>query len=382
MITNPVLLILIKASIRLNMLWLIFSVYQRPGKIRYVFKRIISIKRSEERNRKVKKFALKGNRLFMAINIPGWPSRQFNKFIKNEILRLENSESDKTRLQTVFFETTGKCRLNCKHCSNAGNHNNNGKARGEVLENILLKVKDEGIPHIQFTGGEPLEDFDMLLKLIRRADRMDTWVLSSGFELTKEKARALKKAGLVGVNISLDHWNEQEHNKFRGNDEAFSWAKRAILNCKNEGLLISISLCATKEFTTEENLAKFLELSKKMRVHFIRILEPKQTGLYLKGDNRLSLAQLQLLEDFFFSDICNRNDKTTPILMYPDLMNREKCIGKGDRYLYINMDGLVHPCPFSFTGTNNILELSFKSINNDLSKEDCINCNVYKGSLN
>ncbi len=382
MTTNPVIVIFIKACIRLNMLWLIFSAYPNPGKIRTVFKRMISIKQSGERKRKIKKFARKGNRFYMAINIPGWPSRQFNKFVKNEILRLGNSESNKTRLQTVFFETTDKCRLNCKHCSNAGNHNRNGKGNGEVLENILLKVKAEGIPHIQFTGGEPLEDFDMLLKLIRRAERMDTWVLSSGFELTEEKAREMNKAGLVGVNISLDHWDEQEHNSFRGNDEAFSWAKRAILNCKNEGLLVSISLCATKEFTTEENLVKFLELSKKLRAHFIRILEPKQTGLYLNGDNRLSNAQLRLLEDFFFSDICNGNDKTTPILMYPDLMNRAKCMGKGDRYLYINMDGLVHPCPFSFTGTNNILEKSFESINKDLAKEDCINCNVYEGSLN
>jgi len=42
------------------------------------------------------------------------------------------------------------------------------------------------------------------------------------------------------------------------------------------------------------------------------------------------------------------------------------------------MAGIVHPCPFSHTGSGKILEEDLESICEALSKEECINCNIYK----
>jgi len=316
MITNPGLISLIKIGTRLNMLFLILSVYPNPGKSISVLKQLISIRRNGEKRRTVQKFIKNGNRIHHGINVPGWPSSNFNHFIKNEARRLGNSKNSTNRIQTVFFEITNRCSLNCKHCSNSSSYKRIGpSSENNNREAILQKIIDAGIPHIQFTGGEPLEEFDTLLSLIRKAGRSETWVLSSGFGLTEEKAHRLKEAGLIGINISLDHWDEEKHNRFRGNNKAYSQVKMAVNNGKKAGLLVSLSLCATKEFTTKENLDKFLKLSREWEVHFVRILEPKQTGSFVVGDVRLSSKQLLILEEFFYSEECNRRDKSTPLFM-------------------------------------------------------------------
>jgi MoaA/NifB/PqqE/SkfB family radical SAM enzyme len=36
-----------------------------------------------------------------------------------------------------------------------------------------------------------------------------------------------------------------------------------------------------------------------------------------------------------------------PAVSYPDYSSRStKCFGAGDRHLYVDTDGVVHPCPF------------------------------------
>jgi MoaA/NifB/PqqE/SkfB family radical SAM enzyme len=56
-------------------------------------------------------------------------------------------------------------------------------------------------------------------------------VLSSGFNFTRENARSLKQAGLTGVVISLDHFDPEKHNAFRGFNNSFNDVTRASPTC-------------------------------------------------------------------------------------------------------------------------------------------------------
>ena len=142
MIINSVLIFLIKGCIRFNMLFLILSVYPNPRKAFTVFQQIISLRQSGARNRKVKKFIRQGGKFHQAINLPGWPSSQFNRFVKNEIRRLGNSPYNRNRLQTVFFESTRLCRFNCKHCSIAHIIADQGNGTKVMQEDVIKKIKD------------------------------------------------------------------------------------------------------------------------------------------------------------------------------------------------------------------------------------------------
>ena len=179
----------------------------------------------------------------------------------------------------------------------------------------------------------------------RTGDRFCT--LTSGCNLTPEKARQLKKEGLTGVRISLDHWDKEKHNDFRGSEKSFEWAVNAAINCKKAGLVIGFSACVTKEFLTEENLKKYLILAKKMNAAFIFLLEPRVTGHFKGQDVTLSEDEVKVIESFYLNANSSIEFENYPVVIYPGYHERRiGCFGAGIRYLYIDSEGSVHSCPF------------------------------------
>lgn len=293
------------------------------------------------------KYIKAGRRYFFSENIPGWPSPAFNGFFRAEIARSSDLKK-RPSLSTVIFAITSRCRLSCLHCYEWNNISHQDKLTPENLEEIIHKLKEFGVNHIQLSGGEPLERFSDLISLIRFSrERADLWLLTSGFGLTFEKAIELKNAGLTGADISLDHWEEDEHNRSRNSPKSFYWVKEAVKNCRKAGIATTLSLCAFRSFVTLDNLMKYAELAKEWGAGFIRILEPREAGRYKGKDIELGREQINLLE-VFFQDF-NTSDKFNgyPIVTYPGYNQRRMgCFGAGNRYLYIDSVGDIHACPF------------------------------------
>jgi len=251
---------IIRHLMRLNILFLVFINTLNPVKAFKVLSKLTRLRREAHRTHRITKLAFVDRRWFSAPNLPGWPSRAFNQFVKQQIIKYRDGNEYPFVMQTVFFGVTRACKLKCKHCSENIHGYQKEDSDLKTLTDIYDRLNDSGIPHIQFTGGEPIERYDDIVNLIRRYNGMDTWILTSGFELTEERASNLKEAGLTGVNISLDHWDTGKHNSFRGNCDSFRWVEKAVMSCLAQGLVVSLSLCATKEFTTRENLEKYIEL--------------------------------------------------------------------------------------------------------------------------
>jgi MoaA/NifB/PqqE/SkfB family radical SAM enzyme len=218
-----------------------------------------------------------------------------------------------------------------------------------------------------------LERFDDLVILVRElSDEADVWINTSGFGLTEERAKALKNAGLTGAEISLDHWSEEGHNLFRGNNKSFYWAREAALNCRNSGILTCLSLCATDSFVTEENLVKYVSQVTEWGISFIRLLEPRKTTFYDGGQDLLSPAKTKILEDFFIRSHSDHTPQQYPVVSYPYYHQRRiGCLGAGDHYLYIDPRGDVHACPFCRLPAGNALTDSIEDVVIVLKKRGC-----------
>ena len=375
-VSNSLIIYLLRFLIRFNILILALRENRRLLPAIRSLKELMHIRDTAKGRRKINRLLLNRGRFYQTINIPGWPSRSFNRFVMNE-LRGERAPGVKqSSLQTAFFEVTKKCKLKCEHCSFSGEHNTRVSYNSEQFSVIIKKLYQYGLRHIQFTGGEPLEEFDDLVKCIQAASGMDTWLLTSGYELSNSKANILKEAGLTGVAISLDHWDEEMHNKIRGNDKSFYWVEKAVSNCLEAGIIVGVSLCATREFTSITNLDRYFNLIKSWDVHFMRILEAKTSGRFSGKDIRLPDNQLDTLEEFFLTYNLPKSGEKLPIISYSDLLNREVCSGKGKRYIYVDGAGGVHPCPFSLNGNKNILTHSLDEIFKALENTECINCNL------
>jgi sulfatase maturation enzyme AslB (radical SAM superfamily) len=131
--------------------------------------------------------ALKADsKYYWSINIPGWPSRKFDIFIRNELLRI--SSPGKSSLQTIIFSITNLCPFNCLHCYESDNLSDKNKLSLADLKLVMDKIRDNGIRHIQFSGGEPLSRIDEMIELMNYSGKMnDYWISNSGFGLTKKK---------------------------------------------------------------------------------------------------------------------------------------------------------------------------------------------------
>lgn len=310
------------------------SVWQLHRKLQSVFPK------------KMQKRAAKINgKYFWYLYLPGFPSPVFQKTFKQI---LTNQTEKIPQAGILMLAITNKCPLSCEHCFEWENLNQKESIQTDDWTQIVQKAVNNHVSQLFFCGGEPLNQFQRLLSLIKTAgDQAETWIITSGYRLTKEKAVLLKQSGLTGILVSLDDHRPSEHNSFRGNDNAYSWAIQAIKNAQEVGLVTGLSLCPTNTFVTASNLQDYMEFAKHIGVVFIQILEPKAVGRYTNKEVALAPEQIELLTSFFLEFTTGTSYSNYPILHYEDYISRLRgCAGKSRHQLYVDTKGFAHPCPF------------------------------------
>jgi len=189
----------------------------------------------------------------------------------------------------------------------------------------------------------------------------------------------MKKRGLTGISISLDHWIPELHNTFRGKKNAFDWVEQAVTNARRQKLVVCLSLCATNEFISKNNLVQYAELAKHWGVSFIQLLEPKAVGHYANKDVYLDKDKISLLEDFYTTYNYSKDYVGYPSIVYHGFYNRRiGCGAGGKHYVYVDTDGDVHNCPFC---QRKIFSALHDDIKENLRLMASGNCHVFNKNL-
>jgi MoaA/NifB/PqqE/SkfB family radical SAM enzyme len=338
-----------------------------------ILSKVLSKRKTVQGLQKISRFIKSDGRYFFSDTIPGWPSRAFKGFFRAEASRILSHPGVRVPLTTVFISITSRCPMRCRHCYEWDNLSKEEALSLDDLKIIIKKIKEYGVYHIHLSGGEPLERIDDLLSLISySSEDADVWIDTSGFGLTPEKAFLMKKAGLTGVEISLDHYDENEHNRFRSNEESFRWVDEAAKNCINAGILTSLSLCATNTFVTKENLDKYTDLAMCWGICFIRFLEPKEIARFKGELTQLSDNQIAILEEFYLGAGSPSKPVEYPIISYPGFHQRRiGCLGAGNRYIHIDPKGNIHACPFCRGSAGNAITGSIEDAILILRNQGC-----------
>ncbi|MCB0633478.1 MAG: radical SAM protein [Saprospiraceae bacterium] len=320
----------------------------------------------------VNKLTRVDGRYFWRLTAPGFPSRAHSLMFENE-LNKEYPFKAEAGLRTLFLAITRKCPLNCEHCFEWNNLHQKEALSLDELQHIVRKYQEYGTTQIMLSGGEPLVRFKDLLAILQQATPgTDFWVITSGFHLTEEKAHQLKAAGLTGVMISMEHHLEAGHNRFRGYDQAYSWATRAAVNARKAGLVTALSLCAARAYTNEANLTAYMEMAKELGVTFVQLLEPRAAGRYFGKDVDLHRDQIELLERFYLEYSTLPQWADYPIVSFVGyLQRRNGCMGGGDQYMYIDANGEIQVCPFCHGNSGQAVDLSVQEAMDMLSKRPC-----------
>ncbi len=364
----------IKFCLRLSTLWVAISYFRSFRKAVRALRHLVSYRKSLQGDKGPLKYAKAHGKYHLSLNMPAWPSKAWFAFLRNELSRLDPMGTANTHIQTMVFTVTKQCSLSCEHCFEWENLNQPESLSLNDLKHVLDKFQKNGLSQVQISGGEPLRRIDDVLQLVEDSPKTsEFWLLSSGVGLTPSVAKDLKKAGFNGVNLSLDHWIEAQHNQFRGNDESYNWVMKAARNVVQADLQLCLSLCATREFTTLENLWRYAELSRELNAGIVQILEPRASGRYANTDVELTGVQVEMLRDFYLSMNTERVNRSYPLFQYPGYHQRKYgCFGAGLRFLYMDPCGNLHACPFCRNPMGNCLTGEISNLIKNTQQEGCL----------
>ncbi len=337
---------IIKTFIWVNIIFIGIKLFRKPAMVLQKAKALRQLRNQYRNNHFINKYIKADDRYFIGYNAPGWPSKAFNRYIAHLFGKISTPPAN--TLHTLIFAITKKCGFKCEHCCEWDNLNKPEQLTKEDVLLIVKKFYSLGVAQVQLSGGEPLNRFDDIIYLLANAPKgIDFWIYTTGYQLTKQKALLLKKHGLTGITISLDDHDEKMHDAFRGKPGAYKRALLASQYAVECGLAVTFSLCATRDFITEENLMKYAEIAKSSGVAHIQILEPKAVGHYAGKAVTLEKNHWQLLEAFYEKINFDTRYNTFPTVTYHGYYSRRiGCAGSGQDYLYVDTDGDVHSCPF------------------------------------
>lgn len=160
---------------------------------------------------------------------------------------------------------TNLCNLKCKHCyASAGEKFPNEMTYEEII-NVVDQLDELGINYITLSGGEPFERKDIfdIIKYIRQKD-IHVMITSNGTLLNQEIMDKLKKLDIDSIQISIDSYDPEIHDNFRGIKGSFNKAIEGIKLCKANG--IKVSIMSTLSAINRKNMDKLIELALNLEV--------------------------------------------------------------------------------------------------------------------
>lgn len=191
-------------------------------------------------------------------------------------------DSFNREIDYVRISVTDRCDLRCTYCMPATGMCFLKKEEVLSFEEILFLVEnlaEQGIKKVKITGGEPLtrKDTIALIDAIKAIDGIEKVTLTTNGMLLEKYASALEKAGLDGINISIDTLDPDEFQEITRVGEL----NRVLLGLKKAVAVglpnIKVNTVARGELTDEE-ISMIAELARVDSIH-VRFIELMPIGL-------------------------------------------------------------------------------------------------------
>ena len=197
-------------------------------------------------------------------------------------------------LRLLFWESTARCNLACRHCRRLDMDD----AEGGVLttaeaERMIDQAADLGRPIIVFSGGEPLlrDDWERLAR--HAAGRgLPTALATNGTLVDDAVARRIAAAGFQRVSVSLDGPDAPTHDAIRG-AAAFDAAMAGIVALRAAGVSVQINTTVTAGNFDRLDRMEALAVSVGAVALHLFVLVPVGCGLELSERDRLSPEQCE-----------------------------------------------------------------------------------------
>ena len=210
------------------------------------------------------------------------------------------------RITYLRVSITDRCNFRCKYCMPEGVKEfipHPEILSYEEITQIVRAFANFGVSSVRLTGGEPLvrKRVETLVRQLAEVEGIKDLSITTNGYLLKERARALKEAGLKRVNVSVDTLDPEKFSYITG-------APKSTLHRVIEGIEealaagltpVKVNTVLIKGFNDGE-VEEFLKFSEKygVEVRFIELMPVG--GKFFSHENFIPISQIKrLIEERF-----------------------------------------------------------------------------------
>ena len=299
-----------------------------------------------------------GGRIFIHSHLPPLNSPAYRRFVREHLLGGCSGPSH------AQIGVTNVCPQNCSYCYNKGRAGT--PLDTETILETVRRLQDMGVFWIGLTGGEPLLHVDLPRVVRAINERACSKLFTTGASLTPEKVRALGDAGLDSVSVSLDHWNEEAHDRARNTPGAYRAALSAIHLFRSDGRIhVGVSAVFPQAMLLPGAVTRYLDFASSLGVHEAWLSEAKPApGAGFDGViTRAQRAMLISMQDAWNA----KGGMTVNYLGHFEDAAHFGC-SAGNKMVYVDAFGEVSPCVFIPMTFGNVRERPVNDIVSDMRR--------------
>jgi radical SAM protein with 4Fe4S-binding SPASM domain len=280
--------------------------------------------------------------------------------------QLSANENSPPPLRIVFWETTVRCNLACRHCRRISTTPTKELSYKEGLQ-LIDQITKLSYHHINpavliFSGGEPLMREDLFeLADYAKKNNLATALATNGTLIDSSMAVKIAQASFGRVAVSLDGPNREIHDRIRGLAGCFDRAVAGIREARSANIPVQINTTISQRNFKE--LPAMLELAVKLQAvaWHVFIFVPVGCGSELPADEMLTGEQAEKGLHWLF-EVSQRSEiqiKPTCAPQYYRILAREGALQPGTmwhRYTrgclaginvcFVSSTGKVFPCGY------------------------------------
>jgi pyrroloquinoline quinone biosynthesis protein E len=253
------------------------------------------------------------------------------------------------RPYAMLAELTYRCPLHCPYCSNPVRPANQDELNTEQWTRVIRDAAALGALQIGFSGGEPLQrsDLESLIRIAREAG-LYTNLITSGLGLTEKRTKLLAENGLDNIQVSFQAARQELADAIAGVRNAHHQKLRAVRMIHELGIALSLNVVLHR-FNIDQ-LGQIIDLAETLKATRLELASTQYYGWAFRNLSRLIPTRDQIEAATQVAALARKRLKGVMEVLYvlPDYFtDRPKpCMsGWGRRYLTINPNGSVLPCP-------------------------------------
>ena len=269
---------------------------------------------------------------------------------------------------TANLAITHRCQCKCRHCS-ADPFVDPSREELTVpeLKTVVDGALDLGASLVIFTGGEPTlrEDLYELIDYVDKTRAMPM-IFTNGQFLTRKNVDRLAKAGLVTMNISIDHADPKKHNAYRRVPNLYEQAMEGGRRALDAGILVGLSTYATHQSLSDGSVERLINIAIERGFQEVTIFDCIPSGKFLKSAD-LILTPDDRLKVLALHDRYHEGNYPIGIVAQSKVNSPEGagCFGAWAQF-YMTAYGDINPCDFNPISFGNVRELPIQVLWNKM----------------